>query len=354
MKRVITCSLPRYLSCSFGGLVQVSTDLSQCFEAATAVIKHMINVLAPSGLMRSSPDGKSRSSWTTAYDHALLTPCTGHFIFASFASAFLLKVCVFTSSDVECSRSYLKQLLRPDFVHILTREMEDEIFDSISRLITTFQEVAIDERHTPRLYARFLAGLLTKHRRGGSTITGRSQPQPPPSQLAVPSQSHSYGGSRGPSSSHASPAGMQAPHGSEPRHDSDAMQLKMNPPQNPLDGRPSTTATIVHQSDMTPYSHVNSALTFESNDVSMTEVLADGGTLATMHALNEAWWGNMMMPGYVFLILKPSPFSEPLCRFCWPDAPLMNSLDDGRLNGAGIPGIPGYGAFQVLEAQLAM
>lgn len=33
----------------------------QCFEAATAVIKHMINVLAPSGLMRSSPDGKPRS-----------------------------------------------------------------------------------------------------------------------------------------------------------------------------------------------------------------------------------------------------------------------------------------------------
>lgn len=32
----------------------------QCFEAATAVIKHMISVLAPSGLMRSSPDGKPR------------------------------------------------------------------------------------------------------------------------------------------------------------------------------------------------------------------------------------------------------------------------------------------------------
>ncbi|KAF8554878.1 hypothetical protein OG21DRAFT_1012322 [Imleria badia] len=270
--------------------------LTKCFEAATAVIKHMINVLAPSGLMRSSPDG--------------------HFIFASFASAFLLK------------------LLRPEFVHILTRDMEDEIFDSIGRLITTLQEVAIDERHTPRLYARFLAGLLTKHRKGGSTIAGRSQPQPPASQLTLPS---SYGGSRGPSGPHMSPASVQAQHGSEPRQDRDAMQLKMNLLQNTIEAPPSGTATMAHQSS---YSHDGSvsANTFESNDVSMADVFADGGTLATMHALNEAWWGTMMMPG-----------------FSWPDAPLMNSLDDERSNGVGIPGIHlGYGAFQTPEVQLAM
>lgn len=29
----------------------------QCFESATMVIKHMVEVLAPSGFMRSSPDG---------------------------------------------------------------------------------------------------------------------------------------------------------------------------------------------------------------------------------------------------------------------------------------------------------
>jgi len=274
--------------------------LTKCFEAATAVIKHMINVLAPSGLMRSSPDG--------------------HFIFASFASAFLLK------------------LLRPEFVHILTREMEDEIFDSIGRLITTLQEVAIDERHTPRLYARFLAGLLTKHRRGGSTIAGRLQPHPPSGQLA---QSHSYGGSRGPSGSHVSRTGMQAQHGPEPRQDSDTMQLKLSLLPNAVEAPPATSS---HQSDIASYSHVTlsdgsiSGTTFESNDVSMTDVLADAETLATMHALNEVWWGNMMMPG-----------------FSWPEAPLMSSLDDERPNGAGIPGIhPGYGAFLMPEVQLAM
>jgi hypothetical protein len=100
LKRVTTCSSPRYFPCSLGGFICVQIDPSQCFEAATAVIKHMINVLAPSGLMRSSPDGKLNSPATLAYHHSLLIPCTGHFIFASFASAFLLKVCSSTSREM--------------------------------------------------------------------------------------------------------------------------------------------------------------------------------------------------------------------------------------------------------------
>ena len=32
--------------------------LQQCFDSAKVVIKHMIEVLVPSGLMRSAPDGK--------------------------------------------------------------------------------------------------------------------------------------------------------------------------------------------------------------------------------------------------------------------------------------------------------
>lgn len=190
--------------------------------------------------------------------------------------------------------------------------MEDEIFDSIGRLITTLQEVAIDERHTPRLYARFLAGLLTKHRKGGSTIAGRLQPHPPSSQ---PVQSHSYGGSRGPTSSHVSRTGMQAQHGPEARQDNDVMQLKLSLMPNAVEAPPSGTTTAAYQSDITSYSRVAltdgsiSGTTLESNDVRMADVLSDAGTLATMHALNEVWWGNMMMPGCAFPILFQSqPF----------------------------------------------
>ena len=48
------------------------TFVFQCLESAKAVIQNMVEKLAPSGYMRYAPDG--------------------HFIFASFASAFLLKV----------------------------------------------------------------------------------------------------------------------------------------------------------------------------------------------------------------------------------------------------------------------
>ncbi|KIK36949.1 hypothetical protein CY34DRAFT_16042 [Suillus luteus UH-Slu-Lm8-n1] len=90
--------------------------LDKRLASAKAVIKQMVEVLAPSSLMRAAPDG--------------------HFVFASFASAFTLK------------------LLSPEFAQLLTRQMEDEIFELISRLITTLQDVVIDERHTPRLMAQ--------------------------------------------------------------------------------------------------------------------------------------------------------------------------------------------------------
>ncbi|KAG2108840.1 hypothetical protein BD769DRAFT_1392651 [Suillus cothurnatus] len=111
--------------------------LDKCFNPTKVVIKQIIEVLAPSGLIRAAPDG--------------------HFVFASFASAFMLK------------------LLHPDFAQLLARQMEDEIFELIGRLITMLQDVAIDERHTPRLYAQFLASLLTGHRKGGGSVVGHAE-----------------------------------------------------------------------------------------------------------------------------------------------------------------------------------
>lgn len=257
----------------------------------------------------------------------------GHFIFASFASAFLLKV---TCSSVlvaivSSDGVYIKtQLLRPEFVHILTREMEDEIFDSISRLITTLQEVAIDERHTPRLYARFLAGLLTKHRKGGgSSVAGRMQPRPAAGQLVTQTQtqpqpqSYAGGGSRGSSSLDGHHAGMQAPSGSEARGENDGMQMNMkmgvlpNGVESPvLSGSADTVHQPQSQVDVaSSYNHLGAVLNsggsgslVENNDVSMADVLADSGTLATMHALNDVWWDNMMMPGCVFFFPKTRIF----------------------------------------------
>jgi len=62
----------------------------------------------------------------------------------------------------------------------MTKDLETEIFDLIGRLIQTFSspEIAIDDRHTPKLYARFLAGLLARSRKDGATV-GRLHPQLP-------------------------------------------------------------------------------------------------------------------------------------------------------------------------------
>ena len=180
--------------------------------------------------------------------------------------------------------------------------MEDDIFDLISRLIKTLQDVAIDERHTPHLYARFLSGLLMKHRKGGSSIAGRLQPHPPASELALPSQ-QSYLASRDPSG--PSHTGTHTQHATEPRHDGNPMQLTLTQMPNVVE-TPQLGSTMAPQSDMASYIHAilndDSVLdtSLDGIDVSMADVMGETGTLAAMHALNEVWWGNMMMPGCVF------------------------------------------------------
>jgi len=57
LERVTTSFLTRSVVL---GLVAsaILQKLQQCFDSAKVVIKHMIEVLVPSGLMRSAPDGK--------------------------------------------------------------------------------------------------------------------------------------------------------------------------------------------------------------------------------------------------------------------------------------------------------
>jgi hypothetical protein len=108
----------------------------------------------------------------------------GHFIFASFASAFLLKVSLKPVMYMYLSKLY--QLLRPEFASLLTKDEEMDILVLISRLIQTLSspKLAIDDKHMPKLYARFLAGLLARHRRegiaSGHLSVSSHNPRPPP------------------------------------------------------------------------------------------------------------------------------------------------------------------------------
>lgn len=195
----------------------------------------MIDGLAPSGYMRYAPDG--------------------HFVFASFASAFLLK------------------LLRPEFSSFLAKDQESEIFDLIGRLIQTLSspKIAIDDRHTPRLYARFLAGLLSRHRRDGATV-GRLQTNPPPhSALSVSSQANPTA---------LSPQAPEPPFGQNSAVAAQASETPIYTPE-------ATFAAGTGQ------------ISFGA-DYEMSYSASEEEVLATMQAIkNPAWWETMMMPGYV-------------------------------------------------------
>lgn len=89
----------------------------------------------------------------------------------------------------------------------MTKDQENNVFDLIGRLIQTLSspKISIDDRHTPKLYARFLAGLLSRHRRDGATV-GRSQPVPP-SQNPIPRDGNGDGNGNGMGQSTSAPMG---------------------------------------------------------------------------------------------------------------------------------------------------
>ncbi|KAF9074255.1 hypothetical protein BDP27DRAFT_1317542 [Rhodocollybia butyracea] len=246
--------------------IQSGDDMffNRCLEAAKTVIRNMVEKLAPSGYMRFSADG------------------------IIFLNVFLSRYSTFRF-----------QLLRPEFSHLLSKEEENDIFNLIGRLIQTLSAsaIAIDDRHTPKLYARFLAGLLSKHRRDGATV-GRLQAQPsPPQQMHNMTHQHSFNANAPPSmstfsvqpqTSHLGIVG-QSPTQQTSYSNGFAVQHTQTSPITPT-YHPEVTyaagAGAIQFGD-------SNLLGLDGNAVGEEEMLA------TMQALkNPAWWQNMMMPGF--------------------------------------------------------
>ncbi|KAF8590632.1 hypothetical protein K439DRAFT_1627613 [Ramaria rubella] len=99
----------------------------QCVEAASDVLTQVLDRLARLGYMRYCVEA--------------------YFVFMGFAAAFLLKI------------------LRPKFSFMMRPGREAEITALVQRLVDLLgsEEVAINARHTPKLYSRFLADVLAKH-----------------------------------------------------------------------------------------------------------------------------------------------------------------------------------------------
>jgi hypothetical protein len=212
----------------------------------------------------------------------------------------------------------------------LSKEEETEIFDLITRLIQTLSspEVAVDDRHTPKLYARFLASLLARHRRDGST-TGRLHPLPPPQNLIPGGHGAPYGG-HAPSTSSQTTFSVTQPQADPQqgqRQDGGYSRsvFSVSDKTEPIYRPQPTTAFGAETLDFGSGVHTESApfhFNIESPGVT------DDETLATMQTLkNPAWWQNMMMPGYVpGRSCSTQQISDCSPRFSWPEAqaPTMN------------------------------
>ncbi|KAF8589368.1 hypothetical protein K439DRAFT_1628805 [Ramaria rubella] len=242
----------RFQNAFQNGMSRGDPFLQRCLDTASEVVKVVVENMAPHPFLRTGPDAQ--------------------FVFASFACVFLLK------------------LLRPRFASIIERHQQDDIITLVSRLVDVLQsnEVAIDERHTPKLYARFLNSLLERHTSGRRSSHGSipiyEEPEEPTSfavtieqpEQILQAEPHSYMHPifHAPIVTPPSPRNLAA--------------------QSMHDGASSVSDTIP------AYSHVSSVPTVPetimSDDIN-TRV--DDGLLATMRAIaNPTFWDDMMMPGF--------------------------------------------------------
>ncbi|KAJ6547487.1 fungal-specific transcription factor domain-containing protein [Mycena capillaripes] len=109
------------------GLSRDSDILRLSIDAARTVIQIALDRLYPTGNLKFAMD----ANW----------------LYISFASAFLVN------------------LLRPRFLPLVKEDIQQDIVRLVSRLINVLgsDSVALDGRHTPALYSRFLSSLLAKY-----------------------------------------------------------------------------------------------------------------------------------------------------------------------------------------------
>jgi hypothetical protein len=215
----------------------------------------------------------------------------------------------------------------------MSNEQENEVFELIGRLIHTWgsPEIAIDERHTPKLYARFLTSLLIRHRRDGggpASSSGRFDhpQQPPPSESRFSSgpgvdyRAHTHHAQM---ATHTSTFSVAQPQSRTMLQQQQQLiplgtgvggyaQIPFKPKAEPV-YRPETgsvlgTGTIdfTVTASNSPATEAGTLLDFGTEALSPTT--PDEEMLATMQTLkNPLFWQNMMMPGYVFLSCMPMP-----------------------------------------------
>ncbi|KAG6854333.1 hypothetical protein C0991_008228 [Blastosporella zonata] len=120
------------------GFTRDSELVLRSIKAAREVIQIMVERLYPTGNLRFAMGA--------------------NFLYVSFAAAFLIN------------------LLRPKLLPLLDEKRQTEIIQDVRNLIVILgsKDVALDGRHTPALYSRFLSSLLAKHNCAPPEVTSGS------------------------------------------------------------------------------------------------------------------------------------------------------------------------------------
>lgn len=255
-------------------------------------------------------------SFHFAYQLILDAP-DGHFVFVSFASAFLIK------------------MLRKDYVTLLDASQRVRIIETVEKLVNTLSSprVAVDERHTPMLYARFLAGLLSKYKTDDNMemhdapSVASEVSHPDSLNLPTPPMDHQSSPGSGSNSKprvsrhRPSPSIEISPPPPEPNqsqfmppqmpppHDvfsSTALQNVSPPPQQLRNGQVqpalgSLMAPInLSSTESSAASTVHAASTIHGgSQFAPDHEMTDDLILAPMMAVNNpAFWSHMMLPGF--------------------------------------------------------
>lgn len=176
------------------------------------------------------------------------------------------------------------QLLRPDFAEIVAPKHKEHILQLVRRLIDLFgsSDIAVDDRHTPKLYSRFLDGLVARY----------SKPQEEAQPRTVPKLEGSPG---------------DAPMSSLP-------ELTM--PLSQHSGHITHPPQIQHMGDtqfgqtISPTRYDNNIYTSSNGSGNtVTPYNVEGNIpevhsedlLASMQAINNPmWWEHVMMPGFTW------------------------------------------------------
>ncbi|KAG6871624.1 hypothetical protein C0995_002284 [Termitomyces sp. Mi166 len=128
----------------------------------------------------SSPDGLNKPK-TNAYQggvgqgiHVYFNKCIDH---AKSVIQIAIENLAATVYMRYAPDAFLLKLLKPEFASHITVEQETEILSPeilslVRRLVETLSSpgIAVNDRHTPKLYARFLASLLSRHMRDQATV----------------------------------------------------------------------------------------------------------------------------------------------------------------------------------------